>query len=316
MATPKQDARYLEHTRAALKDIEDRVERTRKMPETGRRAILDAVRDLRTMLIEAEIQEIREGQLRLEGLLERELLPYEKSAWREYAETIGIAVVVALVLRAFVVGAFRIPSGSMKPTLLIGDHLFATKFSYGLQVPFVSGYALRWAEPERGDVVVFEFPRDEARVYLQMQPAAQRTCLEQSALEEDRDMIKRVVGVAGDEVEVRDNIVFLNGKPLDRTFIRQEPTGEYLRPLETVEREVNGDATYNVRFVGAKTQEFGPVKVQDGHIFVLGDNRDESADGRCWGQVPIEKVIGKAQILWWSVSDTGVRWERFGRLIK
>lgn len=316
MPTAKQDARYLERTRRELQDIEDRVERTRKMPDTGRRAILDAVARLRKMLVDAEMDDVRAAEESLQGLIERELVPYEKSAWREYFETVGIAIIAALVLRAFVLGAFRIPSGSMKPTLLVGDHLFATKLSYGLRKPFGGGYITTWGEPLRGDVVVFEFPREEARAYLQMQPAAMRSCLEPAALEEERDMIKRVVGLPGDEVEVRENVVRVNGKAFERTFMRQEPTGEYLRPLETLEREDNGVHEYNVRFVGARTRDFGPLKVKPGHVFVLGDNRDESADGRCWGQVPIENIIGKAQVLWWSVSDEGVRWERFGRIIK
>ncbi len=316
MATPKQDARFLDQARREVRDIEGRLKRTKRLPDAGRKALEESLQGFRQMLIDAEIDDVRVALERLSTQVERELVPYEKSAWREYAETIGIATLTALFLRAFVLGAFQIPSGSMKPTLLIGDHLFATKYSYGIRFPFKSEYLIRWASPERGQVVVFLFPSEEARTYLQMQPAAMRTCLEASSLEGERDMIKRVIGLPGDTVEVRDNLVIVNGKPFERTFIRQEATGEFLRPLETLEREDNGEAEYSVRFVGARTKDFGPIKVQDDHVFVMGDNRDESADGRCWGQVPIENIEGRARILWWSLGPDGVRWERFGRLIR
>ncbi len=316
MATPKQDARFLDQARREVGDIEGRLKRTKRIPETGRAAVESSLRGFRQMLIDAEIDDVKAARVELGALVERELVPYEKSAWREYAETIGIAAVTALFLRAFVLGAFQIPSGSMKPTLLIGDHLFATKLSYGIRFPFKSKYMVRWASPERGHVVVFLFPSEEARTYLQMQPAAMRNCLEASSLEGERDMIKRVIGLPGDTVEVRENVVIVNGKSFGRTFVRQEATGEFLRPLETLEREDNGEVEYSVRFVGAKTKEFGPIKVQDDHVFVMGDNRDESADGRCWGQVPIENIEGRARILWWSVGPDAVRWERFGRLIR
>lgn len=316
MATGKQDARFIDQARRHAKDFETRLKRVKRMPETGRHAIEASIREFRQMLIEAEIDDVKTALERLEGLVERELVPYEKSAWREYLETLGIAAISALFLRAFVIGAFRIPSGSMKPTLLVGDNLFATKLSYGIRVPFGSTYLVRWAQPARGDVVVFSFPREEAKAYLQMQLASMRSCLDPVALEEERDMIKRVIGLPGDVVEVTNKLVKVNGVVFERAFMRQDATGDWARPRETVERESNGARDYTVRFVDARTRDFGPITVKPDHVFVMGDNRDESADGRCWGQVPIENIEGRARILWWSNGPDGVRWERFGKLIK
>lgn len=285
------------------------------MPETGRKSLQDALNDLQRALRDADIEEVREERRRVEGLVMRELEPYEKSAWREYVESIGIAILFALFLRGFVVEAFKIPSGSMKPTLLVGDHLFVNKFIYGIRVPFTQNYIVRFEEPERGEVVVFSFPRSDAKKHLSLQPASRRSCITRSSLGEDKDMIKRIIGLSGDTIEVRKNDVIVNGVRLDRTFLRKETTGKFLTPYETVEREENQGKSYTVRFLG-KSNDFGPVKVRPGHVFVMGDNRDDSSDSRCWGQVPVENIKGRAMVLWWSKSKDGVRWERFGDVIR
>ncbi len=199
-----------------------------------------------------------------------------KSTFREYAEAIIMALVLALFIRTFIVQAFKIPSGSMIPTLQIGDHILVNKLSYGVRMPFVEKYLLAYAKPQRGDVVVFIFPEDDSK-----------------------DFIKRVVGVAGDTVEVRAKKVFINGKPVD------DPHAHF--------------AGYDPQSGGAGSgDEYGPKTVPENHIFVMGDNRDRSYDSRFWGYVNLNAVRGKAFFIYWSWdgADRWVRWERLGNLIR
>ena len=182
----------------------------------------------------------------------------KKSVFREYFEAICIAVLLALFIRTFVVQAFKIPSGSMLPTLLIGDHLLVNKFIYGIKMPFTGKILIPIKQPERGDVVVFRFPKDRSI-----------------------DYIKRVIGTPGDTVEIKDKKVYVNGKPID------DPHGYISSP--TI---LNAKAS--------PRDNFGPVLVPDDHIFVMGDNRDNSYDSRFWGFVDQRDVLGEAFILYWS----------------
>ena len=217
-----------------------------------------------------------------------------KSMVREYAEAIVVAMLLAFAIRVFVVQAFKIPSGSMIPTLLIGDHILVSKLSYGLQwptnckfqmaLPPVNCYAsqtfIEFGKPQRGDIIVFRFPEDE-----------------------EKDFIKRIVGVPGDTVQIRNKVVLVNGVRLDdKAFTQRIDPGII-------------DGTINPR------DNFGPVTVPDGAYFVMGDNRDQSLDSRFWGFVREEKIRGKAFRIYWSWSGQGkwtdwVRWERFGKAIQ
>ncbi len=185
----------------------------------------------------------------------------------EYAKSILIALAIALVVRAFVIQAFRIPSGSMIPTLLVGDHLLVNKVVY------------RFGDPKRLDVVVFKFPLDPKK-----------------------DYIKRVIGVPGDTVEVRDKVVYVNKHLLKEPYIQH--TDPRVLPRELQPRD-----------------NFGPVTVPSGHYFVMGDNRDSSYDSRFWGFVSRKAFIGKALIIYFSWNPHGsnplhwVRWRRIGRMI-
>ncbi|MFB6351525.1 MAG: signal peptidase I, partial [Bradymonadaceae bacterium] len=221
---------------------------------------------------------------------------------REYAESIGLAVMFALLLRGFVIEPFKIPTKSMVPTLLVGDHLFVNKFTYGIRVPFTETYLVRFGEPEKGEVVVFTFPSDEAQKYMAKQPPARRECISQSSLYEEKDFIKRIVGTEGDTIAVRDNQLYVDGEKVDRTFVKKEPTGEFLRPHEVHERESLNGHTYSIKYTG-NDRKFGPVEIKDDHVFVMGDNRNNSSDSRCWGQVPVEHIKGRAMFIWWSISD-------------
>jgi len=295
--------------------MQGRLGRVRGISDEVRSELQNKLNALRHAVEEEDVDELRSQRRDVERFVDEHIAPHEKSAWREYAEAIGIAVVLALFLRAFVIEAFKIPTGSMIPTLLVGDHLFVNKFIYGIRVPFTTDYLTHFEKPKRGDVIVFSFPREEAKKHLAMQPAQKRACIDRKSLEEGEDMIKRVVGVAGDTVALKDEQLIVNGKPVKTTFLKKEITGNYMYPYEIRKKETLPDGTtYTVRYQGVG-KDFPPVKVKPGHVFVMGDNRDNSSDGRCWGQVPLENIKGKALIIWWSPSDHGVRWERFGHVI-
>ena len=207
-----------------------------------------------------------------------------KSVFREYAEAILIALMLALFIRTFVIQAFKIPSGSMEPTLLIGDHILVSKFAYGIhipnEIPFINlklfpDIILFPELPERGDIIVFKFPKDERR-----------------------DFIKRVVGLPGDLLQVKSQKLFINDKPYadPHAYHRELPGTDPLIPRD----------------------DFGPVRVPEGHLFVMGDNRENSQDSRYWGFLDFKKVKGKALMIYWSWNtlDSWVRSERFGQVLE
>ena len=210
-----------------------------------------------------------------QGVASAALSVKSKSTFREYAEAIGMALLLALFIRTFIVQAFKIPSGSMIPTLQIGDHILVNKLSYGLRIPFLEKYLVNFSKPERGDVIVFIFPEDRSK-----------------------DFIKRVVGVGGDSVEIRGKKVYINGQQVDDPHAHFE--GEDPQPTGFAARD-----------------DFGPKSVPEGHVFVMGDNRDKSYDSRFWGFVNLDEVRGKAFLIYWSWDgiDRWLRWERLGNLI-
>jgi len=202
-------------------------------------------------------------------------LPKKKSVIREYAEAIIIALVLALFIRTFVVQAFKIPSGSMIPTLLIGDHILVNKFSYGIKNPFTGEAWVPFNTPERLDVVVFKYPENPAQ-----------------------DFIKRVIGVSGDRVEIKNKKVFVNGSEIQ------------------VKNAVNLDPNIYSGSIPPR-DNYGPVTVPPNSLFVMGDNRDNSHDSRFWGFVDLKAVKGKAFMLYWSWNkeNFSVRWRRIGDII-
>ena len=193
----------------------------------------------------------------------------QKSVLREYVEAIVIAVVLALFIRTFVVQAFKIPSGSMKPTLLVGDHILVNKFIYGIKIPFTDKTLISLGEPKREDVVVFKYPLDPKK-----------------------DYIKRVIGLPGEKVQLVNKVLFINGRDID------DPHASY--------------SLYG------NLRNYGPVTVPADHLFVMGDNRDESSDSRVWGFVPYAYLKGKAFLIYWSwdSENFGVRWRRIGDIVR
>lgn len=201
---------------------------------------------------------------------------FKKSVGREYLESVVVAVILALFIRTFVVQAFKIPTGSMEPNLLIGDHLLVNKVVYSPSMAPVEDGLLAKKPIERGHVVVFKFPEEPAR-----------------------DFIKRVVGLPGETIEIRDKTVLIDGQPLDEPYAHflDLPRGAEASGLDT----------------GSWIREgFGPVEVPPGHLFVLGDNRDNSRDSRFWGFLPIDQVKGRALLVYWSYEASREEYHRTG----
>ncbi len=200
----------------------------------------------------------------------------KKSRLRENVEAIIVAIILALFIRTFIIQAFKIPSGSMKDTLLIGDHILVNKFIYGVKIPFLEKTIIPFKNPEHDDIVVFKFPLDPKK-----------------------DFIKRVVGVEGDVVECHDKKVYVNGKLQNHDFVRHKDSNI-------------------IPGILSKRDNFGPVTVPSDSIFVMGDNRDNSHDGRFWGFVNLKAVKGKAFIIYWSwdKENFGVRWGRIGDILR
>ncbi|HEX8111375.1 MAG TPA: signal peptidase I [Kofleriaceae bacterium] len=306
-----------------------------------------AVRDIDAAMAAKDLHQVRRGLPALDALVDEVIKRPDKSTTRDYIESIVAAILIALALRAVVLEAFKIPSSSMYPTLEINDHIFVNKFIYGIRIPFTTTKLFEWRKPRRGEVIVF------------IQPC-----------EPDRDYIKRVVATEGETVEVRCNVVHVDGKPVESQLVKGEgcsyedqdettlrwssrDCSEYVervdgheyhtyhdpgRPLrdERLAREgglLSGDnrdfpIVDHARIppscpmqadgqpAGTHNQKPGEIVVTKpnapvcelqmhyvvppGHVFVMGDNRNNSNDSRYWGSVPIENIKGKALFIWLS----------------
>lgn len=205
-------------------------------------------------------------------------MPKEKSRLRQNVESLGLAILVALVVRSSVVEAFWVPSGSMLPTIQIGDHLFVNKLAYGFHIPFTNIEVFRWGEVARDDIVVFLSPNK--------QPGAEGRI----------DLIKRVIAVGGDTVEIRNKKLYVNGEQVADPHAKFYDSHEQLDPPR---------------------DNYGPVTVPEGKLFCMGDNRDRSNDSRYWGFADVEDVKGKATFIYWSrASGEWPRWDRFGKVLR
>jgi signal peptidase I len=177
----------------------------------------------------------------------------------EYVDSGFIAIILALVIRTFLVQAFKIPSGSMENTLLIGDHLLVNKCLYGTQIPFSENRLLKIRDPRRGDIIVFQYPGNTRR-----------------------DFIKRCIGLPGDRIEVKNKTLYLNGEPQNESYATYRDLR--VQPPEVSPRD-----------------NFGPVTVPADNYFMMGDNRDFSADSRFWGFLPKKLIKGKAWVIYWPI---------------
>jgi signal peptidase I len=212
----------------------------------------------------------------------------KKSLFWEYVEALAIAIILALFIRTFVVQAFKIPSGSMKPTLLIGDHLLVNKFIYGVKIPYLDRIIIPFKKPQRGDIIVFKWPKDETK-----------------------DFIKRVVGVEGDVVEISGDRLFINHKEITSEHVGEFIDEDYSITAEELEESL-GDVKHHILNQKQSDENFGPFNVPKDSVFVMGDNRDNSEDSRYWGFVTLNKIKGKALIIYWSWPH----WNRFLNIIR
>jgi signal peptidase I len=203
-----------------------------------------------------------------------------QSKFWEYTKAIVTALILALLIRTFCIQAFKIPSGSMIPTLLIGDHLLVNKMVYGtpIDIPFTNitvFYMPGFSAPQKGDIIVFKSPEDPTR-----------------------DFIKRVTAVGGDTIQMIDKKLYVNGKHVNEPYIQHTDNSIRMGRLEP-------------------RDNFGPYLVPKDRLFMMGDNRDNSSDSRWWGYVDVKQVKGKALIMYWSWDNekSSPRFSRIGKLI-
>ena len=194
---------------------------------------------------------------------------------RGWISTLLIAILIASTFKSAIADWNDVPSGSMKPTLLVGDHILVNKFIYGIKIPFLRATLIPIKKPQQDDIVVFKYPENPKL-----------------------DFIKRVVGVEGDVVEIRDKRLYINHEPYDRSYAVFKDN--YIIP-----------GGFN------KRDNFGPITVAKDSLFVMGDNRDNSKDSRFWGFVELQAIKGKAFMIYWSWNgrESSVRWSRIGDLL-
>lgn len=222
----------------------------------------------------------------------------EQPSWLfEYARSFFPILLIVFLLRSFLFEPFRIPSGSLEPTLLMGDFILVNKFNYGVRLPVIHKKIWDDHMPKRGDIMVFRWPPDPSY-----------------------NFIKRVIGVPGDHISYVNKELIINGKKIPQTFFKEslaeDESGETWRAVEKIE-DLLGVKHHIFLNANKDSRDFYDIKVPDGQYFVMGDNRDDSADSRYWGFVPDENVVGKATLVWmsWNGSNMNVRWGRLGQLI-
>ena len=293
-------------------DLRKEYESASHLVDEADRIIGKHQRDITAKLGEPAFQQLRDKVADLSGTLKAEpfdrehfarayaaaseqvtqqLAPWRKGELREYAESIGVAILVALLLRAVVVEAFKIPSGSMKPTLQIGDHIFVSKFAYGPKLPLLNTRIFENLPPRRGDVVVFEYP-------------------DPNLANERQDFIKRVIAIPGDVLEVDSGHPIINGWRVPSCEVGKYTDDDgsgFGRHSGVLFVEFLEDTVYLALYEdhhGAQQQ--GPYEIQPGEVWVLGDNRHNSLDSRAWqgkkgrlgAGVPYANIKGRAMIVW------------------
>ncbi len=216
----------------------------------------------------------------------------------EYSKAFFPVILLVFVLRSFIVEPFRIPSGSMLPSLHIGDFILVNKFGYGIRLPILNTKIIDISEPQRGDVMVFRFPHDESI-----------------------NFIKRVVGLPGDRIEYKDKRLYLNGTPVGLEEVAEYRFEETGRRHIVADRYIEGlgDVRHDILLDSSRRSTSMSFSVPPGHYFVMGDNRDYSNDSRSWGFVPEANIVGRAFFIWfsWDVAGGGgVDWKRIGNSIE
>jgi signal peptidase I len=220
-----------------------------------------------------------------------------KGTWSQALLTFFTPILLVVGVRWILFEPFVIPSGSMIPTLLIHDHIFVNKLAFGIQAPFGHGFLVKWGHPTPGEIVVFRYPPNPDVFY-----------------------VKRVVAVAGDEIEVKEGVILINGKPYSQELIPEQNFEKSFEQDFDYFKEKSQTA-YIVRYQDKEASTFGPKTVPEGHFFAMGDNRDQSSDSRFWGFVPESNLVGTSEIIWLSCDQTlasaqflcdpsTIRWDR------
>lgn len=209
----------------------------------------------------------------------------------EYSETLFSAVIMASIVMYLFIQAFKIPSGSMRTTLIEGDHLFVNKMVYGIRIPYTQKKILQFKKIQRGDIVVFRFPSEDPNDFQ---------C---GGSQYGKDFVKRVIGLPGETLEIKDSVVYIDGKKLDETYTQYLDSTRY-PPLEQKISPKLFQNFWETRQTGKLFSEyirdnFGPIKIPKDTYFVMGDNRDRSCDSRYWGGVPESYIKGSPLIIYW-----------------
>ena len=254
------------------------------------------------------LHEIRTSRKALKIFFDDNLRSYGKSPVRQNIEAIALAVALALAIRAFVFQPFKIPSGSMLPTLLVGDHILINKFVYGTRIPLTDKIFFPFSKIDRGDIVVFKLGEDNATGFPMPGKGA--------------FYVKRTVGIAGDEIDISGRDVLINGRAVFQVYAGnyEYPDQKFLSVADRYEQSLPGKSFSVIYKKGNSSTTSGkmsfPLVVPKDRIFVMGDNRDNSYDSRFWGFVPVENVYGKAFMIHWSWNLSNpdlaskVRWRR------
>jgi len=309
----KESRKFSDEVRKVLKYRGNRLDAaSRKSCEEGLLTLLTALGAAKTDKSPENLAAVDDATTALTGLLKPHEDKLKNASGREYVEAIGIALVLALLVRIFVFEAFHIPTGSMIPTVNISDQMFVNKYKYGLRIPFTHYDILPGTTPSRGEVVVFDYPvpgKNYGQAFL-----------------------KRVIGLPGDRIKLENNVLQINGRPVRTKVVTDEAdcADDNLAGC-LCERQVEtlGRVSYTTQHISrsrpgsgqicrndpnwpvnnpmafgspAENPDFPEVVVPAGHVFCMGDNRDNSSDGRYWGFVPIENLRGKAVLFWWPLT--------------
>ncbi|NIP31561.1 MAG: signal peptidase I [Candidatus Dadabacteria bacterium] len=298
----------------AVKNLKDLVHRTKHILKRNKNQISsEAIKIANLEITNSEnaiksgnLHEIKESYKSLKTYVNKNLKDYEKSKVRQNVESIILALGLALLIRAFVIQPFKIPSGSMIPTLLIGDHLLVNKFYYGTKIPLIDKVILPVSDVNRGDVIVFKFPSDR----------------DSGVSKSGVHYIKRVIGLPGDNIDIKGRQLFINGKAVSQEYLGDYNYFDENIPIMTDEYEqiISDSSSHVIYKKGLSATSKGkigiPFVVPEDNLFVMGDNRDNSYDSRFWGFVPMSNIAGKAFLIHWSwdfgnpnVVDK-VRWNR------
>jgi signal peptidase I len=288
--------------KSRLAEAEYLLKRARKaLPQDVIKAIQESIQNTRTSLKGKDWQSLEQDLEKLENLIEEQLSAFQPNRYWETLKALLVAVAIALFIRWLFIEPFRIPSGSMVPTLLVGDQLMVNKLVYGPNIPFTTKKLFMPREPKRGDVIVFKYPHDISE-----------------------DYIKRVVGLPGDRVLVADGNLFINGQKVEKIYndtVPYDVEGCSFSQGCDVFTEQMGEASHPIYL--CHRNHFGinyqSDSIPEGQLFVMGDNRDTSRDSRDWGFVPFSHLKGKAMFIHLSLDPDHhykPRWKRFFKWIK